>query len=157
MRCVGVFIRGGRSQFQVMDQSSEIRSPTCAAEREEREDCGDGDGRASWTKQCQQCGTAGKTRCDEETFGRFFMRTDCLLIDSLNFSDRIRGGASRVENRDRAECSEDYDRERGAQERRVAKQCSGKHQRRCEELAEEWRVVEHEVKVDGVRKMRVHV
>jgi hypothetical protein len=81
------------------------------------------------------------------------VRTDCLLIDSLDFPDRIRGGASRVENGDRADCGEDHDGVRGAKERRAAQDRGGKQQRRGEELAEERSVIEHEREVDGVGKM----
>jgi len=50
-----------------------------------------------------ECREPGRPRHEEETLRRLLVRTDGLLIDSFDLSDRIRGSASREEDRDRAE------------------------------------------------------
>jgi hypothetical protein len=137
----------------MMDQPTTIGRPSGQAEGEERQRRGDGDGAPPRTDQRDHCREPGRPRHEEETLRRLLVRTDRLLIDSFKLSDRIRGSAPGEEDRDRAECGEDHDGERGAQECRAAHHRRRKQQPHREELAEYRSVIEDEVEVDGVGKM----
>jgi hypothetical protein len=137
----------------MMDQPTTIGRPSGQAEGEERQRRGDGDGGPPGTNQRNDCREPGRPRHEQETLRRLLMRTDRFLIDSFELSDRIRGSASREEDRNRAEGGEDHDGERGAQECRAAHHRSRKQQPHREELAEDGSVIEDEVEMDGVGKM----
>jgi hypothetical protein len=137
----------------MMDQPTTIGRPSRQAEGEERQRCGDGDSGPPRTDQRDHCRDAGRPRHEEETLRGLLVRTDRFLIDSFELSDRIRGSASREEDRNRAEGGEDHDGEGGAQERRAAHHRRRKQQPHREELAEDGSVIEDEVEMDGVGKM----
>lgn len=140
-----------------MDQPTPIGRPSGQAEGEERQGCGDCDSDAPRTDQRDYCREPGRARREEEILRSLFVRTDSLLIDSFELSDRIRGGTSREEDRDRAERGEDYDSECGAQERSVANHRSRKQKPHRKELAEYRSVIDDEVEVDSVGRMKVHI
>jgi len=139
-----------------MDQPTPIGRPSSQAEGEERQRCGDGDRGAPGTHQSNDCRDAGRPRHEEETFRRLLVRADRLLIDSFELSDRICGSASREEDRNRAEGGEDHDGECGAKKRRATQHRRREQQPYRKELAEYRRVIEDEVEVDSVGRMKVH-
>jgi len=149
----GTLHSGVPSQLLVMDQRSAIRRPSGHAEGEERQRRGDGDRGSPRTDQRHQCRDAGRLRRYQETLCCRLVRTDGILIDSFDLSDRITGRASGEEDRDRADSSDDHHGERGAQERRAAHHSGRQQKRRREELAEYRSVIEYEVEVDGVGKL----
>ena len=149
----GTLRSDGPSQLLMMDQPTAIGRPSGQAEGEERQDRDDCDSDAPRTDQRDYCRDPSRARREEKTLRRLFMRTDCLLIDSFELSDRISSRASREEDRNRAEGGEDHDDERGAQERRATQHSRRKQQPHGEELAEYRSVIEDEMEVDGVREM----
>ena len=143
----------GSSQLLMMDQPTAIGRPSGQAEGEERQQGSDDDGGPTGTDQSNDCRDARRPRHEEETLRSLLVRTDGFLIDAFDLSDRICGSASREEDRNRAECGEDHDDERGAQERSAANHRRRKQQPHREELAEYRSVIEDEVEVDGVGEM----
>lgn len=139
----------------MMDQPTTIGRPSGQTEGEECQGRCDGDSGAAGTNQRHDCRDAGCACSNQETLRRLLVRTDGLLIDSFELSDRIAGSASREEDRNRAEGGEDHDGEGGAQERRAAHRRSRKQQSHREELAEYRSVIEDEMDVDGVGERKV--
>jgi hypothetical protein len=151
----GILRSDGPSQLLVMDQPATVSRPSGQGEGEERQRRGDGDGGPPRTDQRDYCRDPGSARRNQETLRRLLVRTDGFLIDSFDFSHRVCTSASGEEDRDRAECGEDHDGERGAQERRTSQHRSRKQQPHREELAEYRSMINDEVKVDGVREREV--